>query len=225
MNKWITFDCYGTLVDWKTGMRQSLEIIKPGHGVALTKLHRRIEGQIERNEPYRPYREVLAESVRRMTAAIGSPASAGDEHILSATLPFWPMYPDTNQALRALKAKGWKLAILSNVDRDLVAGTLRHFDVLFDLVITAQDVQSYKPADAHSRRFLELSGVKAEDWLYAAVNNEYDLIPGHALGANCVWINRDMEFGNDTGFLLADVPGMADLPAVADKYLSTRTSS
>jgi 2-haloacid dehalogenase len=223
MNKWITFDCYGTLVDWRTGMHHSLEIVKPGHGNALTALHRRIEGDIERNEPYRPYREVLAESVRRMCGELGMPAGSGDEHILSATLPFWPLYADTNEALRTLKASGWKLAILSNVDRDLITGTLRHFEVVFDLVITAQDVESYKPADLHSRRFLQLSGVKPEDWVYAAVNHEYDLVPGRALGANCVWINRDAETSDDTSWLLGNVTGMARLPAVADAYIAGRS--
>jgi 2-haloacid dehalogenase len=225
MNKWITFDCYGTLVDWQTGMHHSLEIIEPGHGKALTSLHRRIEGDIERNEPYRPYREVLAESVRRMAAELALPVGAGDEHILAATLPFWPLYADTNAALRELKASGWKLAILSNVDRDLIAGTLRHFEVVFDLVITAQDVESYKPADLHSRRFQQLSGVKSEDWIYAAVNREYDLLPGHALGANCVWINRDAEPSKDAGWLLGNVAGMSQLPSIAHKYSTTRKSS
>jgi 2-haloacid dehalogenase len=153
------------------------------------------------------------------------PIGAGDEHILSATLPFWPLYPDTNEALRRLKASGWKLAILSNVDRDLIAGTLRHFSVVFDLVITAQDVESYKPADLHSRRFLQLSGVKPEDWVYAAVNHQYDLVPGRALGANCVWINRNAESSDDTGWLLGNVAGMAQLPAVADQYIATRKPS
>jgi 2-haloacid dehalogenase len=215
MNKWITFDCYGTLVDWKTGMQHALEIVQPGQGLALMQLHRRIEGEIERNEPYRPYREVLAESLRRMAAALGLSLAAGDEHILAATLPFWPLYPDTNAALIELKAQGWKLAILSNVDRDLIQGTLRHFDVVFDLVITAQDVSSYKPADLHAKRFLELSRVDVRDWLYAAVNHEYDLIPGRALGAGCVWINRDAETTDDDGFLVGNLSGMAQLPEVA----------
>jgi len=226
MKKWITFDCYGTLVDWRVGMSRSLDIIAPGRGMELLASHRRIEGEIETKEPYRPYREVLAESVRRMARELDITVSAGDEHILSATLPFWPLYPDTNEALRALKSQGWSLAILSNVDRDLLAGTLRHFDVMFDLIVTAQDVLSYKPGDAHIRRFLDLTGAGRADWLHAAVNHEYDLVPGRRFGARCVWINRDREtVANDAGWLLADLSGMHGLPAVAARLAVEGSSS
>lgn len=218
MNKWITFDCYGTLVDWRTGMRHSLEIIAPGDSEAMLSLHREVEGDIEINEPYQSYRQVLAKSVRRMAEKVGLTTQAGDEEILAATLPFWPLYKDTNAALTELKAQGWKLAILSNVDRDLIVGTLRHFNVLFDLVVTAQDVRSYKPADAHARRFLEITGVQKQNWLYAAVNHQYDLVPGHALGANCVWINREAEQNANTDFLLGNLSGMAELSALAHTY-------
>jgi 2-haloacid dehalogenase len=222
MNKWISFDCYGTLIDWRTGLSSSLDIVAPGRGRDLLGLHRKVEGEIEINEPYQSYREVLAESVRRMAGCCDVKLGPGDEHILSATLPFWPVYPDTNGALRELKAQGWKLAILSNVDRDLIAGTLRHFEVLFDLVITAQDVRSYKPAPMHAHRFLQATEVRPENWIYAAVSNQYDLVPGHQLGANCVWINRDQEASQNTEFLLANLGGMADLPAAAAAYLSQR---
>jgi 2-haloacid dehalogenase len=225
MDRWVSFDCYGTLIDWRTGMANSLDIVAPTRGRDLLGLHRRFEGDIEINEPYQSYREVLAESVRRMTAHLGLTISSGDEHILSATLPFWPLYPDTNRALEELKAQGWKLAILSNVDRDLISGTLRRFEVLFDLVITAQDVRSYKPADAHTRRFLELTQVRPENWVYAAVSIQYDLVPGHALGANCVWINRDDEAAEDTGFLLANLNGMAALPATTAAYLAKKAQA
>jgi 2-haloacid dehalogenase len=223
MDRWVSFDCYGTLIDWRTGLANSLDIVAPKRGRDLLDLHRRFEGEIEINEPYQSYREVLAESVRRMTAHVGLALGPGDEHILSATLPFWPVYPDTNPALRELKAQGWKLAILSNVDRDLISGTLRRFEVLFDLVVTAQDVRSYKPADKHIRRFLELTNVRPENWIYAAVSNQYDLVPGHALGANCVWINRDDEVSHNTDFLLANLTGMAALPATTATYLARET--
>lgn len=229
MDKWITFDCYGTLIDWRTGMGHSLEIVAPGRGADLLALHREVEGRIEMHEPYRPYREVLAESLRRMAAGAGASLGPGDEEILAATLPFWPLYPDTNEALLALKRAGWKLAILSNVDRDLISGTLRHFSTLIDLVVTAQDVRSYKPADAHARRFLEITGVAREHWLYAAVNLQYDLRPGGALGATCVWINREREplpnGAADAGLLFAETKGMAELPAVAERFERERLAT
>ncbi|WP_322015280.1 haloacid dehalogenase type II [Paraburkholderia sp. J12] len=222
MDKWITFDCYGTLVDWRAGMRASLEIVSPGNGERLLALHRKVEGEIEINEAYRPYREVLAESVRRMAAELGLALAGGNEEILSATMPFWPLYADTNAALLRLKELGYRLAILSNVDRDLISRTLRHFDVLFDLVVTAQDVRSYKPADAHARFFLERSGVQPGNWVYAAVNNQYDLVAGNRLGAQCIWINRDAERAADTGFLAAELSGMRELPDTLVRLASAR---
>lgn len=225
MDRWISFDCYGTLVDWRTGMSNALNIISPGRGLDFLAIHRKVEGQIEIHEPYQSYREVLAESVRRMAGELGVPLCAGDEHILAATLPFWPLYPDTNPALRALKDQGWRLAILSNVDRDLIGGTLRHFEVLIDLVVTAQDVRSYKPAPRHAERFLEITGVRPGNWIHAAVSNQYDLVPAHRLGAHCAWINRDRETSIDTGFLLANLPGMAELPATAAAHLAQRAGT
>ncbi|VTU13425.1 (S)-2-haloacid dehalogenase 4A [Variovorax sp. SRS16] len=226
MDKWITFDCYGTLVDWRTGMGNSLEIVAPGRGADMLSLHRKIEGEIEMQEAYRPYREVLAESVRRMARSLQLPLGPGDEEILAATLPFWPVYPDTNEALLELKRAGWKLAILSNVDRDLITGTLRHFSCLIDLVVTAQDVRSYKPADAHARRFLELTGVSSDRWLYAAVNLQYDLRPGRALGANCVWINREREpMPDDPDILFGESAGMSGLPRIAAQFEMSRSVS
>lgn len=218
--KWVTFDCYGTLIDWRSGISKSLDIIAPGRGHDLLGVHRKYEGEIEINEPYQPYREVLMESVRRMMAHFDLPLSAGDEEVLIATMPFWHLYEDSNASLKELKADGWKLGIFSNVDRDIIAQTLRRFDVMFDMVITAQDVKSYKPNDAHARHFLKETGIDPSRWLYAAVNNQYDLVPGAALGATTVWINRDAETGLPTDHLYDNVPDMASLPAVARRFIS-----
>jgi 2-haloacid dehalogenase len=222
MNRWITFDCYGTLVDWRTGMTHALEIVCPGHGSELLALHLPIEKVVENESPFRTYREVLAETLRRMTKQAGLALRAGDEHILSQTLPFWPVYPDTNDALKLLKQGGWKLAILSNVDRGLIAGTLTKFDIDFDLVVTAEDVKAYKPSTALAERFLAVTGVQSKDWLYAGVGLHYDLSTTRHLGSNGVWVNRDAEHDADTDFLFANIPAMAQLPEVADRFIQSR---
>jgi len=224
MNRWITFDCYGTLIDWRTGMTHALEIIFPTHGSKLLAMHLSIEKVVESETPFRPYREVLAETLRRMAKQAGLVLRVGDEHILSQTLPFWPLYPDTNDALKLLKQGGWKLAILSNVDRSLIAGTLPKFEVNFDLVVTAEDVKAYKPSTALAERFLAVTGVQPDDWLYAGVGLHYDLTPTRHLGSNGVWVNRDAEEDPDTGFLFANIPAMAQLPTVADRFIQSRLS-
>jgi 2-haloacid dehalogenase len=210
-DKWISFDCYGTLVDWKAAMIHSMEIVAAGKGEAMLRHHRRIEGEIERG-PYIPYRQVLAESLRRMAEAEGLTLPPNGEHILSTTLPFWPLFRDTGPALTRLRDDGWRLCILSNVDRDLIQGTLRQMPVMIDLVITAEDVRSYKPAPGHLERFLARSGAARDRWVHAAVNFEYDLVPAQRHGAACVWINRGQEPKDDTGFLLAELADLSRLP-------------
>jgi 2-haloacid dehalogenase len=220
MDKWITFDCYGTLIDWRWGMTRALEIVSVGNAHEIMAHYRKKEFEVEL-EPYRIYRQVKSETVRRIVNDLRIELRPGDEDILAVTMPFWPVFSDTNKALQALKDAGYKIAILSNVDRDIIAGTLRRFDVVFDLIITAQDVESYKPRDAHARRFLEITNVKPDNWLYAAYDVDFDLqAAGRSLGAGCVWVNRDNRESTDISFLVANIPDVGALPAVAAKYFS-----
>src|SRR5436305_9065563 len=109
---WATFDCYGTLIDWERGMRQALEAILPGDAPRLLAHYYQIENQVEVELPFRSYRNVLAETLRRTARKVGIPLASGAEHVLAETLPDWPAFPDVGPALRALRAAGWKLAIL-----------------------------------------------------------------------------------------------------------------
>jgi 2-haloacid dehalogenase len=191
---WATFDCYGTLVDWQQGMRQALETVVP-HNIARTLLEHyyEIEKEVEAEQPFRTYRNVLAETLQRAAAQAGISLAAGAEHILANTLPDWPVFPDVGPALQALQAAGWKLAILSNVDRDLIAGTLRSMPVHFDDVVTAEDVRSYKPALNHFHRFREKHQVADEHWVHIARSYFHDIVPASQLGIRHVWINRDSD--------------------------------
>lgn len=209
--KWISFDCYGTLVNWRTGLRAALDTASPGNGAALLALHRQVEGEIEAG-PYRPYRDVLRQSLLTMAERAGVTVRSGHDDDLAATLPDWPFYPDTAPGLAQLRADGWKLAILSNIDRSLMAETLTHLTVPIDLVITAEDVGSYKPRPAHLERLISKTGLDPSRWVHAAVNLEYDLIPAAALGAATIWVNRDRE--PQTEFpLFAEVGSVGELPA------------
>ena len=175
----ITFDCYGTLIDWESGIRAAFESAGVEGEEALRE-YARVEPQVE-SGPYRSYRQVLAETASRIAAYV-------DGSFLAKSLPSWKPFPDTNPALKRLRAAGIRLGILSNVDDDLLAGTREHFTVDFDLIITAQQVRSYKPGHAH---FLEArKRIGDARWLHAAQSNFHDIVPANALGIPTAWINR-----------------------------------
>ncbi len=191
--RWATFDCYGTLVDWETGMSQAIESIAPGSAFRLLNRYYEIEAAVEAERPLRRYREVLAETLRRAAAEEGVALRRGAEHVLSETLPDWLVFPDVAPALNGLRQDGWRLAILSNVDRDLIAGTLKRLPVRFDIVVTAEDSGAYKPALNHFEHFQRLAGVAHEDWVHVARSYFHDIVPASRLGVRSVWVNRGQE--------------------------------
>jgi 2-haloalkanoic acid dehalogenase type II len=191
----VTFDCYGTLIDWESGIGDWLESSARKAGVVLDRrraldLYGRIEPAVEA-EAYRSYRDVLAESARRAAEALGWSISDQESRGLAASLPDWKPFPDTNPALRKLAAAEYRLGILSNVDDDLLAGTRRHFDVAFDILITAEQVRSYKPAHAHFEEARRQIGPLR--WLHAAQSRFHDVLPCRDLGIPVAWINRRAE--------------------------------
>jgi len=152
----ITFDCYGTLVDWRGGIARAVREASERDGIrtddaTVLALYNEIEPAVEA-ERYRSYRDVLTESARRVAARLGWPLADARASFLAESLPGWTPFADTNAALERLVKAGYSLGILSNTDDDLIAATRRHLTVPFDMVITAQQVRSYKPATPTSRR-------------------------------------------------------------------------
>ena len=195
--KALSFDCYGTLIDWETGILGALRPMLSRHDVAcdddrLLGLYAAAESALEAG-PYRPYREVLREATQRMAAELAFEPTAGELELLADSLPGWPPFPDTIEALRTLKAR-FRLAIASNIDDDLFAATERRLGVKFDLVTTAQQVRSYKPAPAHLLRTLEKLGIgreaKPAELVHVAQSLFHDIGPAKALGITTVWVNR-----------------------------------
>ena len=210
----ITFDCYGTLIDGERGIGDAFAAAARQAGVAhdpqaLNAAYHRIEPVVEA-ETYRPYREVLAETARRVAAQLGWPIDEATAAFLPDSLPSWPPFPDTNAALERLAAAGYRLGILSNVDDDLLSGTLRHFTTPIDLIITAQQVHSYKPAHGHFLAARErIGGLR---WLHAAQSYMHDVVPTTELGVPVVWVNRKHEQLPEGGHApLAEVATMAEL--------------
>jgi len=191
----LTFDCYGTLVDWERGIADAFASAARGDGVALDRAallaaYHEIVPLVQA-ERYRSYREVLALTARRVAERLGWRMAAGREMFLPESLPAWPAFPDTNDALRRLAEAGHRLAILSNVDDDLLAGTLRHLDVSFEFVVTAQQVGAYKPAPAHFEAARKRIG--GARWLHVAQSYVHDIVPARRLGIPSAWINRKRE--------------------------------
>ena len=188
----ITFDCYGTLIDWEGGIAGAFTRAVVGTGGrvdprAVLAAYERIEPVVQA-ERYRTYREVLTESARRVARELGWALPEARADFLAESLPFWIPFPDTNAALERLFKAGYQLGILSNVDDDLLTGTRKHFTVPFDLIVTAQQVGSYKPADGHFTTARERIGSRR--WLHAARSHFHDVTPCKRLGVPVAWINR-----------------------------------
>jgi 2-haloalkanoic acid dehalogenase type II len=204
----ITFDCYGTLVDWEAGISGACLSAAAVSGAnpqpeAVLRSYVHHEPEVE-EAGYRPYRDILMQVSRRVAADTGWAIPAGGEAFLPESLPAWPPFPDTNEALLRLSVAGYRLGILSNVDDDLLAATCRHFSVPFDFVITAQQVRSYKPGHAHFTAARERVG--SGRWLHAAQSFFHDVVPATELGIPVAWINRKRE-----GALAGDVAPTVEL--------------
>lgn len=188
----ITFDCYGTLIDWEEGIRTAFHKAATEDGVRpdesrIIETYAASERAVE-GAGYQSYRTVLRESAARTAHALGWPRDRERCGFLAESLPSWLPFPDTNTSLERLRGLGIALGILSNVDDDLLEGTRRHFPVTFDLIVTAQQVKSYKPGRAHFEEARRTIGNRR--WLHAAQSNFHDIVPANALGIPTAWINR-----------------------------------
>jgi 2-haloalkanoic acid dehalogenase type II len=207
----ITFDCYGTLIDWESGIANAFLSAAQENGISLRRddILRAYEHHepIVEHEQYRAYRDVLALTALRVAESLGWPLENGA--FLPESLPRWTPFADTNHALERLRAAGYRLGILSNVDDDLLAETRRHFTVDFDLIITAQQVGSYKPAAGHFVAAKERIG--SARWLHAAQSNFHDIVPVNAMGIPTAWVNRRNDTPLPGGIPTHDVRDMAGL--------------
>jgi len=189
----LSFDCYGTLIDWETGILEALRPVLKARGVklsdqALLALYGELESQIEA-EPYRPYREVLCEVVRRMGRRLGFMASRDEAESLPGSLGGWQPFPDTVAALRKLSAR-YDVAVVSNVDDDLFARTAPKLGVRLLALVTAEQARAYKPALAMFRLALDRIGRPVAEILHVAQSLYHDVAPARALGLSTVWVNR-----------------------------------
>ena len=190
MERWATFDCYGTLIDWNGGIGRELERLF-GAGRASDLLHRyhEIEPQVQREDPTRPYREVMAVTLARL-----GDVPAGEDDALGISLPEWTPFPEVKQSLEDARARGWKLAILSNTDREFIDASMARVDVPFELAIVASEISSYKPAHGHWDAFA--ARVHADQHVHVGASLFHDVAPAQELGLPTIWINRLGEEAN-----------------------------
>lgn len=194
-----TFDCYGTLVDWEGGVASFLYDLarrcgdkEPEPGAVLRERWEAL--QFERLKPYRPYREVLSDSLSEWAGRHGHRWNERHGHELCDSMRSCQPFPDTIPALRRAKQAGIKLVIVSNTDRAIMAHTLRQLDgVEFDEVVVAEDVREYKPGLGPFRRALDLIGEPPSHVLHVAIGFEYDIGPAQHLGMQTAWVNRRAE--------------------------------
>ncbi len=189
----ITFDCYGTLIDWEGGISSAMSEAAKLAGVDVDEAevmaaYLEIEPSIQAAE-YRSYRNILGEAASKTAELLGWTVEPQHAGFLADSLTNWKPFADTNTALEVLRAEGYRLGILSNIDDDLLAGTLEHFTVDFELLVTAQSVKSYKPAHAHFLKARE--ALAGASWLHAAQSYFHDVRPAHELDIPVVWVNRN----------------------------------
>ncbi|MGZ4815294.1 MAG: haloacid dehalogenase type II [Terriglobales bacterium] len=217
----LTFDCYGTLIDWETGILSALKPLLAAHNrefgdQKLLELYGTLEAQAEAGE-YRSYRQILRFVTQRIGSRLSFALHEDEIDTLPNSLPRWPAFPDTVDALRRLKLR-YKLAIISNTDDDLFAETAKTLQVPFDFVITAQQARSYKPSHRNFELALERIGLPREKVLHCAQSIYHDIVPARKLGIANVWMNR--RIGREGSGATRAAQEMPDLTVASLKELA-----
>jgi 2-haloacid dehalogenase len=185
VERWATFDCYGTLIDWNGGIGRELErLFGAARAGELLHEYHEVEPEIQREDAARSYREVMAVALARL----GAPA--GEQDALGRSLPTWDAFPEVPEALEEARAAGWKLAVLSNTDRDLLDASLERIGVDFELSVVASEIGSYKPSPGHWEAFFQRSGADRDRHAHVGASLFHDIAPAAALGLSTIWVNR-----------------------------------
>jgi 2-haloacid dehalogenase len=185
-DRWATFDCYGTLIDWNSGIRGELaRMFGPDAAPSLLARYHELEPQVQAEDPTLPYKDVL-----RLTLARLGDVPDGDEDALARSLPHWPPFPEVPIALAEARERGWKLAVLSNTDRDLIDASKQQIGVHFDETVVASEIGSYKPAHRHWEEFFARTEAEREGHVHIAASLFHDIAPARELGLTSIWVNR-----------------------------------
>jgi 2-haloacid dehalogenase len=209
--RWLTFDCYGTIADWNSCMRSALEPVAGSQAEPLLAAYHRAESILEAGPRWRPYREILTEGLALAAARSGIALPGGASAALADAWPGMEIFDDVAEALADLVRSGWRLAVLTNCDDDLFATTAEKLPTPVEVVVTAEQVRSYKPDLAHFRRFAELTGATPASWIHVANSWVHDILPASRMGLRSVWLDRDRT-GHPAKFAERRITAMRRLP-------------
>ncbi|HEY0416234.1 MAG TPA: HAD-IA family hydrolase [Gaiellaceae bacterium] len=213
MQRWATFDCYGTLIDWDGGVRAQLaRVFGEARADELLARYHELEPALQASGE-RSYREVLTEAMRQL----GAPE--GEEHGLAESLPGWRAFPEVRPALEEARRRGWRLGILSNTDDDFIAASQVQIGVPFDEVVVAQEIGSYKPAHRHWDEFFQRTRAPREGHVHVAASLFHDVAPANELGLRSVWINRNGETPAEASTPTRELADLFELPETLDELV------
>jgi 2-haloacid dehalogenase len=217
MERWATFDCYGTLIDWNAGIGARLERLLSGTRAELLARYHEVEPRVQAARPGASYREVMAAVLAEMAAQDGVELPEGERDALGRSLPQWPAFSDTRAGLEECRRRGWRLAALSNTDRDLLEASEQVIGVPFNLKIVASEIGSYKPAPGHWEAFREQTGADPAGHVHVAQSQFHDIGPANELGIPSIWINR---LGEEATYPpTRELPDLSRLAATLDELV------
>jgi 2-haloacid dehalogenase len=211
VERWASFDCYGTLIDWDGGVRAELARVfgEDRADEQLARYHEVEPGLQASGE--RTYRDVMTEAMR----ALGAPES--EAHGLAESLPGWRAFPEVRAALDEVRGRGWRLAILSNTDDDFIAASQVQIGAHFDEVVVAQEIGSYKPAHKHWDEFFDRTRAPRDGHVHVAASLFHDVAPANELGLRSIWINRRGEEALVPP--TRELPDLFELPETLDELV------
>ncbi len=211
-DRWVTFDCYGTLVDWSGGIRTELEkLFGAEHADRLLVRYHDLEPEIQATQPGASYREVLTLALERLAHEEGLTLPEGETSALARSLPSWPVFEDVPAALAEVRDRGWRLGILSNTDRDLIDASMVTIGIAFQSAIVASEIGSYKPAKRHWEVFRKQTATNDVKHVHVAQSLYHDIEPASELGILSIWVNRLGEPADERPRkTLSSLTGLAD---------------
>ena len=217
MDRWATFDCYGTLVDWNAGIGRELARVLGGDEARLLRRYHEVEPRVQAADPSLAYRQVMARVLEQIAGERGVALDESDRDALGRSLPSWPVFPDVRPALEELRRRGWRLGVLTNSDRDLIEASIAAIGVPFDVVVAAGEIDSYKPAHRHWDEFYARTGADRARHVHVAQSHFHDIVPASELGIASIWINRLGEVAEPRPS--RELPDLRTLPDTADELV------
>jgi 2-haloacid dehalogenase len=217
-DRWVTFDCYGTLIDWNGGIGGELaRLFGAGAVDRLLACYHEIEPEVQAEDPTQSYRLVLTRSLERLGAEDDLVLPHDEVDALARSLPSWPAFREVPAALEQARARGWRLAILSNTDRDLIEASKARIGVPFDETIAASEIGSYKPGHRHWHEFFARTGASRGRHVHVAASLFHDVAPARELGLRSVWVNRLGKRANPQP--TREIADLSTLPEVLDQLV------